>query len=185
MTNRQRSIAVAIAVAICAVLFSRGAVSQTQTAADQPGLCELRIEGQSIRQLTLLRDDPQLGQNAENLSAQTFDRPGQNLSLPAGRYRVANVQLEEGYQCGVDYARTNEWFELKPGTPYQLVVGAPLFPQVTVTRHGKFLEMDCELVDGSGRIYSWSNQLVTRPAPPWFTVYKDDKVIGSGSFEYG
>ena len=83
------------------------------------------------------------------------------------------------------YGRDDEWFVLAPGKPHELVIGAPLSPQVTVKRHGKFLQMDCDLVDAAGRSYSFLSQDGQRPAPPRFTVYKNDEVLGSDSFAYG
>ena len=65
------------------------------------------------------------------------------------------------------------------------MIGASLLPQVTVRRHGKYLEMNCDVVDAGGRRYVWRGDTMTRPDPPSFTVYKDDQVLGSGSFEYG
>jgi hypothetical protein len=110
-------------------------------------------------------------------------RPGNSLWLPPGRYWVEQVELEGGYESSSNYSRDDGWFELAPGRPHQLVVGAPLSPQVSVTRHGRFLEMDYGLVDAAGRSYTWSSG--RRPAPPEFTVYRNDEVLGSGSFEYG
>jgi hypothetical protein len=185
MTGVRRLMAVAIVVAWWAEPAAQVACSRPQTAAGQPELCELKIEGHSILSLTLLGGTAVPGDGAENLAGQKHVRPGKSLWLPAGRYWVERVELEGDYESSSDYARDDGWFELAPGKPHQLVIGAPLSPRATVTRHGKFLEMSYDLVDAAGRGYRLSSGAGQRPVPPRFTVYKNDEVLGAGSFEYG
>jgi hypothetical protein len=185
MTGMRRLMALAIAVAWCAAIASKAASSDPATTARKPELCELKIEGHSILSLTLLKESGVPGNIAEGLAGEKHVRPGTSLWLPAGRYRVEGVELEGGYRSSASYRHDDEWFELAPGKPQQLVIGAPLSPQVTVKRHGKFLEMSYDPVDAAGRSYGWSTGAGQRPAPPRFTVYKNDEVLGSGSFEYG
>ncbi|GEM_PF-5934628 len=59
---------------------------------------------------------------------------------------------------------------------------AALSPRVRVQRAGRLLTMDFEWVDAQGRRQPGREQ---RGAPPTFTVFKDGRPIGSGSFEYG
>jgi len=142
------------------------------------GACELDIEGSHISRLTLESQDGRIRHIAS---------PGPRLSLPAGKYCVRQVNLEGGYQF-IDLSDTvPRWltlarrFTLTPESPYQLKVGAPLKPSVRVTRWGRFLRLDYQLLDAGRRPYR-SEQ---RTNPPWFTVYQGDREIGSGSFEYG
>ena len=59
--------------------------------------------------------------------------------------------------------------------------GTSLTPTVEVVRRGRLLVMDCELRNGAGGEYPHAD----RSNPPQFTIYKDGREIGSGSFEYG
>jgi hypothetical protein len=143
---------------------------------DQPAWdvspCELNIVGESIEKLTL--------EDRAGITRQ-LSHPGPNVSLPAGQYQVTQVELKDGYRWTADGAGEYESFRLAPGEPYQLRVGAPLNPSVKVTRHGRLLNMDYQLLDAAGRNYSGPE----RSDPPRFTVFKDGRMIGSGSFEYG
>ena len=155
MTGIRRLIAVAIAVAWCAVLASEAACAEPQTAAGQPELCELQIEGHSILSLTLLRrcrPYPAIALEASRARG-TFG-PARAFGCPRADIVSTASSLKGATNPRTIIARDDEWFELAPGKPHQLVIGAPLSPQVTVTRHGKFLEMDCDLVDAAGRSYS-------------------------------
>lgn len=182
MTNKRSLLTVAaVAWALCS---ARIVFSQPPAAQNQAPLCELQIEGHSIQSLTLLGDVPEIGLDGEYAGTQRFLRPGKIVRLPAGRYHVLDVTLEGGLEAHENFLDARQWIDVSPDTPCKLVIGAPLSPQVTVRRHGRFLEMDCDLVDGGGRSYVASNSTGWRP-PPTFTVYKDDQVLGSGSFEYG
>ncbi len=153
--------------------------------ADESGLCELKIDGHSIVSLTLIQQrDPSAGQYA-GLSGKQYDRPGKSLWLPAGRYRIENVQVEGSFESGERFGHQDQWFELTPGVTHQLVCGAPLAPRVTVKRHGKFLEMDCDLVNRAGRSYVSRREFDQQLPPPRFSVYKYDELLGTESFAYG
>ncbi len=185
MPDKQRLLATAIAVA-CSTIMAMPAVFSEQTAAaQQPELCELKIEGHSILSLTLIKMSDASGEVSNRLAGQRYMRPGASLRLPEGRYRVASVELEGGYESSNRFAGEEQWFELSRDRPYQLVIGAPLSPSAAVTRHGKFLEMDYELVDAAGRKYSVTNQIAPSPEPPQFTVYQNGRMLGSDSFAYG
>ena len=79
-----------------------------------------------------------------------------------------------------------DWFEVTPAGSNELVVGAPLYPTATASRHGGFVRLNYDTVDGVGRGYRKTvDRMAEMPPPPTFTVYKDGEEIGSGSFEYG
>ena len=185
MPDKQGLLATAIAMA-CSTIMAMQAVFSAQTAAaQQPELCELKIEGHSILSLTLIKmDDPSSG-TSHGLAGEKHMRPGKSLQLPAGRYRVVRVEVAGDYESSDGVAGEEPWFDLSRDQPCQLVIGAPLFPSVDVTRHGKFLEMNYELVDAAGRKYSFMSQNAPRPDPPQFTVYKNGRMLGSDSFAYG
>ena len=119
------------------------------------------------------------------MAGQKYQRPGKVLRLPAGRYRVEQVELDGGYVSWGGMAQSEQWFDLAPGESQRLVVGAPLTQHVDVSRHGKFLEMSYQLTDQAGREYSHMSESEQLPDPPRFTAYKGNRVLGSDSFAYG
>jgi hypothetical protein len=144
----------------------------------EPVACELRIRGHSIVRLTLVEKTRHSGVR--------FDRPNETVQLPAGEYRVEQVELEEGYVLDSRPGQHKDWFEVTPAGPNELVLGAPLYPTATARRHGGFIQLEYDTVDGAGRSYSkTSDGTAERPPPPTFTVSKNGEKIGSGSFEYG
>jgi hypothetical protein len=134
--------------------------------------CELEIQGSHISTLTLESQDGQIRHIAN---------PGPRLSLPAGTYCVRQVNLKGGHLFVGSSAPEPDWFTLTPENAHQLKVGAPLTPRVQVARWGRFLRLDYQLLDVGGRAYR-GGQPTNRPR---FTVYRGDRQIGSGSFEYG
>lgn len=158
-----------------AVCLLAAAATRTSAGADEP--CELKLRGHSIVRLMLIEKSRMTGVQ--------FETPGQSVPLPAGQYRVEQVDLEEGYSLTPRAAR-HEWFDVTPEGPNELVVGAPLYPTASIARHGRFLQLDYDLVDDAGRSYQKSgDHSEGLPTPPRFSVFKDGLEIGSGSFEYG
>lgn len=140
--------------------------------ARDPSDCELIIAGKHIEKLSLV--------NKAGLD-KVIVRPGPSIFLPPGRYRIQEIQLQEGYTFN-DYSGSAEnRFTLSPDAPYKLMAGAPLTPGVTVKRQGRMLTMDYQLLDAEGRKYI--NRANTNP--PRFDIYQGDQKIASGSFEYG
>ena len=108
------------------------------------------------------------------------------LQIPAGVYRLESVELEDGYELRRGVGQRHDWFEVTPTGSNELLVGAPLYPTATATRHGGFVKLDYDTVDAAGRSYrQTASRTLEAPPPPTFTVYKDGQEIGSGSFEYG
>lgn len=61
--------------------------------------------------------------------------------------------------------------------------GATVTPHVQVTRQGRLLKLDYQLLDANGK-----PQPIQSPDyshPPRFTILQGDKELASGSFEYG
>ena len=152
---------------------------QTRAVADaDDASCELKIRGHSIVRLMLIEKT--------QTSGVQFDKPGESVRLPAGEYRLELVELEDGYTVYPGIGQRHDWFEVTPAGRNELVVGAPLYPTATATRHGGFVQLDYDLVDGAGRSYQQTPRVgMEIPPPPTFTVYKGGEEIGSGSFEYG
>jgi hypothetical protein len=138
-----------------------------------PADCELAIEGHGIERLVLLTDKG---------GSRQWDQPGKSVTLPEGRYRVSQVQLQGGFVNRPDRSRSEPWLAVTPEGPNRLQVGAPLVSQLKVERSGRIIKLDHSLRDKGGRRYLVSG--VNRK-PPEFAVYLGDRKVGSGTFEYG
>jgi len=67
-------------------------------------------------------------------------------------------------------------------TPGVLVVGGPLTNSLSVMKRGRHLLLSYHL-EGVGGLYELVNQ--DRSHPPEFTVYRGDKKLATGRFQYG
>ena len=104
---------------------------------------------------------------------------------PAGTYGSAKVWLKKGAAEAYQAERTRssaERITVSEKTPAVLTAGGPLTNSVSVSRRGKYLSMNYQLV-GAGGAYQVVNQ--DRSHPPEFTVYQGDKKVASGKFEFG
>jgi len=145
------------------------------TTASGASHCRLTIQGRGIERLTLV----DTGQRETKI-----ERPGESVVLPAGRYRLREVELTGGFSCQEYFASDDDWIQVAVGQSPVLKAGAPLTPQVRVNRSGRVLTIAYELVDAAGRSYAPGSDS-RRTRPPAFTVSKNGRTIGSGSFEYG
>lgn len=158
--------------------FSGAALGAETTAVDhaapEPTACRLQIEGRGIERLVLADEREQLTKIA---------RPGDSVSLPAGKYRVREVELAGGFRCYEFGGGADDWIQVTADQSPLLKAGAPLTPQVRVKRRGRLLTLDYDLVDAKGRNYV--QRRVENTPPPKFAVSKDGQALGAGSFEYG
>lgn len=132
---------------------------------------EIKIEGKGIERLVLKNKDG---------NRETIKRPGEIVSLPAGEYRLYEVKLEGGFSSFVG-GYSGDWIAAEPNNPGVLKVGGPLKQKLDVVRHGNVLILKHSLNGIGGNVYRADNN-DTRPG---FVVYKGDKEIASGKFEYG
>lgn len=141
---------------------------------DSPATGELRIEGGCVTSLVL---------GDEQKKPNHFSTSGAVITLPPGRYRLFEVALEGGYTCWPHLMpqKLRQWITVAPGQPATLKVGAPLRQAVRVERRGRSMILDYELRGRGGERYSPDN--ITEP--PAFAVYKGERKVGSGNFEYG
>jgi len=141
-------------------------VTLTETAAE---LGELQIEGTLVRRV-LLDGDVRLELNG----------PGKVVRIPTGTYAATRVALDAGL-----YAEAERAFSgaiVAADTPGTLKVGGPLTQRVKVHRSGNTLRLDHEGLTGiGGEAYGADRQ----GSPPSFVVYKGDKKVAAGTFEYG
>jgi hypothetical protein len=138
----------------------------------EPNQGELKLECKYIKQLVLESKDGE---------RQRFDQPAESIKLAAGQYRVREVHLEGGYDCIIWQFSDKDWITVDANKPATLKVGAPLKQVIKAQRQGRLLSLDYELVGIGGEKYGVDD----RSKPPTFNVYKGDKKIASGTFEYG
>jgi hypothetical protein len=170
-----------VSILLCAVLAPaffpaaglHAGEKKKEPSAPDDSACELKIHGNSIEKLVLLRDRGR---------GEVLNNPAASVRLPAGTYRVGNVQLKGGYQCwDRDRAKLEKPFTLTPEAPGEIKVGGPLASSVKVTRRARVLELTYQLLDVGGREVRGTS----RGDPPKFVIYNGDRQIASGAFEYG
>jgi hypothetical protein len=152
---------------------------------------QLNIEGQGIEQIILERRVEERGAPRffDPNDTVVLQRPGPSVSVPVGEYWLQKVELLGGYSCILPRRiddRTGQVVDgepvsIRPGDSWLLRIGGPLKWGVSAVRQGRTLQVGCFLFDRN-------NRMCSRPSaqkPPRFTIYCDNRVVGSGSFEYG
>jgi len=146
--------------------------AQGTATGNTPRTGELRIEGQSIKQLIL---EDRAGQHRE------FNQPGPAVTLPAGEHRLYELTLENGLRASPRPARAEDWIGVGEDRPATLKVGPPLRQIIRIQRQGRCMTLQYELVGQGGESYA-----VPRSSPPpAFVVYKGQRRVISGSFKPG
>ena len=133
-------------------------------------LGELKLEGKHIERLVLRRNDGH---------AETFNNPEETIRLPAGEYLLQEVRLKGAYIR--NRLGGGERIMVRQGQQEVLKVGAPLIPTLSVQRQGRILVMSYELLGAGSEAYTGGD----RSKPPTFAVYKGQKEVASGQFEFG
>jgi len=131
---------------------------------------KLKLEGKHIERLVLQRNDGH---------EETFNNPGEITTLPTGEYRLQEVHLKGGYSRS--HISIAERMTIRAGQQEVLKVGAPLVPTIKVQRQGRILRLSYDLLGVGGETYTGGG----RSKPPTFAVYKGQKQIASGKFEFG
>ena len=138
--------------------------------AQKQALGEFKIEGEHIESLVLRHLDDRHTEN--------FEPPFEARKIPVGKYRLQNIRLEGGYYCGT---KNDITVSVEKDETSVFKIGAPLRNIIEVKRQGRVLEIRYKLLGMAGEDYS----VPARDNPPGFTVFKGDKEIASGKFEYG
>jgi len=142
--------------------------------AETQDLASLRIEGQGIEQL-ILKD--------QNGRTRTFDSPGPTVTLPPGNYHVHTIRLEEEHYTQPYLIPEELRVAVDPSAAATLKIGAPLRHVVKVERQGPTMVLNYKLIGQGGEPYAINrNRPEERPA---FTVYRGDRQVASGNFEFG
>ncbi|MGO8698540.1 MAG: hypothetical protein ACLQVY_12565 [Limisphaerales bacterium] len=137
-------------------------------------LGELKITGQFIQRL-LLPGGPALV---------VLNQPAETVKVPVGRYRAPEVQLG---QNGSRAVRSPNFIETESGTKVTatstavIVDGGPLTNRVIVNREGRDLRFDYRLIGANEQPYKFVG-LVQQPE---WSVFRGEKKIASGKFEFG
>jgi hypothetical protein len=132
---------------------------------------ELRLEGQHIERLVLCEKDGHTEQ---------FSRPDKTIKLPVGDYRLQDVRLKDGFIYSSRGTSEYHWVTVAGDEPALFKVGGPLKQTVKIERQGPILELNYELTGVGGESYA-----ITRGKRPQFTVFKGEKEVASGQFEFG
>ena len=139
-------------------------------------LGELKITGKFIQRL-VLSGEPYLV---------VLDKPAASVQVPTGSYNQPDILLEQngaGAFCNSGQQQTGGRISVDAKTPVVLDAGGPLTNSVIASRHGGDLRLDYRLVGAGGHTYQLADQ--DRSKPPEFAIYRGDKKIESGTFEFG
>jgi hypothetical protein len=148
---------------------------RVQFTEQRPSLGELKITGDFVRRVTL----------EGGLYMVVIDKPEAVVRVPVGSYGPSKVCLKKGDAEAHLDGRTQSSagrITVNDRKPAVLTAGGPLTNSVSVSRRGKNLALNYQLV-GAGGAYQMANQ--DRSHPPEFTIYQGDKKVASGKFEFG
>ena len=134
---------------------------------------KLRLQGKSIETLVLRRNDGR---------QQEIQNPQETMELPLGHYRVHEIRLKGGYNGRIVSSRPRDRFEISEDKPASLKIGGPLKQTIRTRRQGRMLELSYGLVGIGGETYSAVRSANNRPA---FAIYKGDRELAKGDFEFG
>jgi hypothetical protein len=169
MTKKNRLMVLSIGVFLICIAGLSYAQDDAETT---PQNGQLIIKGKGIEHLVLLDTDN---------TSHEFKPPGEVISLPPGEYRPSIVTLKGGLSCVTYSFMEKNRVKIEAGKTTELNVGAPLAPAIKVTRSGNMLVLGYELRGIGGEQYNDQS----RENAPGFVVYKGDKQVGSGKFEFG
>lgn len=139
--------------------------------ANQPRQGKLKIDGTHISRLVLQRDDNH---------TEEWTNLGGSIELPVGTYQVRQLSLRDNYTCQPQSLAKLGPIEIRADEPAALKAGGPLQQSIGVIRRGSMLVLSYRLHGIGGEEYG------PQPAArAEFVVYRTDKAIGGGTFEYG
>ncbi|MHC4435848.1 MAG: hypothetical protein ACYS3S_00705 [Planctomycetota bacterium] len=158
---------------LCAVIITSSIAlcNQSDSQTDNSSMYELKLEGRNIEKIILKSGNQK----------QTFDKPGKSIMLEPGTYQISQLQLKGGF-THYPYVDTTQIGPIQMGLSESATfkAGGPLEQRVTVQRKGQLLTMDYRFIGAAGEGYRFE-----RVHRPTFTIYKGDKEIASGKFQFG
>lgn len=158
---------------LCAVIITSNIAlgNQSDSQTDNSSMYELKLDGENIEKLILKSGNKE----------QTFDKPGKSIMLEPGTYHVSELHLQGGFAYFVSQSPARpEPIKVGPGKPAILKASGPLEQCITVQRKGQLLAMEYRLIGIGGERYRFESV-----HHPTFTIYKGDKEITSGQFQFG
>jgi hypothetical protein len=138
----------------------------------QPKLGEIAITGRFIELLSLEKDSDY---------AVLLHNPAPTVWIPAMTYSKVSVRLQHGADTATSVS--DKIVSVKEKAQAQFAVGGPLKNLVTTRRSGGNLHLDYSLVGVGGEGYTLAAQ--DRLKPPKFAIYKDNRRLATGKFEFG
>jgi hypothetical protein len=149
---------------------------RVQFTEQSPGLGELRITGDAVQRVTL----------EGGAYAVVLDKPGAVVKVPAGSYPRFRVCLKKGdVEAHLDRSRSGDAARISVSEQKaaELAAGGPLTNAVNIRRQGKNLLLSYEMRGAAGNYALAGVDRLMHP--PEFMVYRGDKKIASGKFQYG
>jgi hypothetical protein len=157
-------------------------------------LGELKLTGQFVERLVLTGARPGRSTNSKQpvetptVFTVLLDRPESVVKIPIGEYQQGRVSVKSGGVSAhndVGYGNSQAAIKIvaNPTEVPVLAVGGPLTNNVLVQPRGRELSLNYRLLGGGGESYQLIP--VNRDRPPRFVVYKGEKPIHSGRFEFG
>ncbi len=130
-------------------------------------LMDIAFEGQLVSRVLLKGRDQEYG---------LLDWPVSAMRIPSGAYTPYQVRILDSFS---GYPKSA--VRLASGGNTLLKTGGPLNPHVSVSRSGAYLSLDYSLRGVDGTQYSADRSFDN----PRFAVYRGDRRIAEGRFEYG
>lgn len=150
-------------------------VLQMRLAELQVPLGKVKIEGKFVKCLVVHNDTTLV----------VLDSPVGESAFPLGKFYYEHLVIEgeNSEKFKVTNFHGNNGFSVNADEATMLKAGGALINSVSVQRNGSLLTLGYKLVDANGNEYGSLDG--RRDNPPGFVVYKGDKQVGSGTFEYG
>jgi hypothetical protein len=142
-------------------------------------LGELRVAGKFIQRALLL----------DGSRTVVLDSPNELVQVPLGNYTSFDVHLQKDAGSASlkrDFLNrgVKKTITVQAGQPGLLTAGGPLTNSVTLNRRGSLLVLNHQVAGAGGEAYQLDG--ATDPQhPPTFAIYRGDKQLASGKFQFG
>lgn len=110
-------------------------------------------------------------------------RDGENIPVPEGDYAIQGLYLLRGPNLGLVKPSTGNRasLQVEAGRPAVLKLGVPLRNEITASRVGNTVYLSYRLMGADGE--AW--EAVASSDGPGFAIYRGDRKVATGTFEYG
>jgi hypothetical protein len=161
------------------------AIPSLQFTEQSAALGELKITGRFIQRMVLTVKPSKVESSKVEPYLVVLDQPAASVQIPVGDYNPPEIALEQGGAAAYNYSLSQEGrpISVDGKTPAVLNAGGPLTNSITASRQGQDLVLDYILLGAGGAAYKMATNGMTQP--PSFAIYKGEKKIESGDFEFG